>query len=91
MAFSVRIVKSAECSKCANFLATLDKAKFQYKIFDADNPDNIPQLDEWHIVEYPVVQIIDQHDKVSFQFQSGSWSIRSIMWKIADLTKNETK
>ena len=55
----IRIIKSADCENCTAYLKKLEKYGFkEYDIYDADDPKNQKQLDEWNIEDMPIIQTI---------------------------------
>ncbi|KKN26826.1 hypothetical protein LCGC14_0870850 [marine sediment metagenome] len=81
---TVRIISSINCSKCKGYLERLDKRGYNYSAYNADDPKNQQQLDEWKVRDMPVIQIING-DKVMYQFPPGTYSPRLLEQKIEDL------
>jgi len=84
---NVRIIKTKVCAICEGYLPRLDKQGFKYTVYDADDPANQDQLDEWKVEKMPVIQLVDNMDQVKFQFSPGTFSPRAINFKIAQLKK----
>ena len=81
---ATRIIKSNNCKICKSYLERLDSQGFKYEIYDADDPKNQKQLDEWRVEKMPVVQIVEiKKDEVivRYQFASGTYSPRMINYK----------
>ena len=83
---NVRIITTKHCPKCKAYLDRLNQQQFNYQIYDADDPDNQNQLDEWGILDMPVVQLVD-NQKILFQFAPGTFSPRAINHKISTISK----
>ena len=82
----IRIIKSSDCEKCKSYFNKLDKFGFtEYDIYDADEPKNQKQLDEWNIEEMPVIQVYDPStDKVyyTFPYCERGYSPRSLKYRV---------
>ena len=85
-----RIVKSDDCKICKKYLPRLKEQGFAYEIYDADDPKNQDELDEWKIEKMPVVQIVEVKGLkriLKYQFAPGPFSTRIINYKIQQLKK----
>jgi hypothetical protein len=64
---------------------------FKYELYDGDDSANAKELDSWHILDFPVVQIIEElpdgTKRVKHQFLAGPIAPRTIMRKIDELSK----
>jgi len=85
----VRIISSKNCPRCKGYLLRLDKQGFKYQIYDSDDPKNKGQLDAWRITDLPVIQIIDESEKVRYSFPAGTYSTRFINAKIDELKEKK--
>lgn len=81
----VRIASSQNCPICKSYLNRLDKLGFKYQVLDADDIENKEFLDQQHIFELPVVQILDSDGRLKWQFPHGEYSPRAINAKISSL------
>lgn len=83
----VRVIVSKNCKVCKVYLPRLDKVNYSYETYDGDAKENQRQLDEWKIVEFPVVQIVDADGNLLHQFPKGPLAPRAIDYKMAQLAK----
>lgn len=87
----VRIIKSDDCPICKTYLARLTAQKFEFEIYDGDDPSHQAELDQWGITDYPVVQILDDNRIVKHQFPRGTYSPLAIRHAMNQLTKAGVK
>ena len=88
MNLGIRIISSKECQKCKAFLKELDLNKVVYTVYDADAEENESQLDDWEIVDMPVVHIVDlDTGKIMHPFQPGRITIFSLRMKIDSIQR----
>jgi len=66
-------------------MKVLDKFAMQYENYDADDPLHQKQLDEWKVINMPVLQIINESNSVLFQFPPGQPGINTIKLKMQSL------
>jgi arsenate reductase-like glutaredoxin family protein len=85
----VRIIKTKKCLICESYLPRLNKQGFEYTVYDADNPANEKELDEWKIEKMPVIQLVDDDGAVKYQFPPGTFSPRAINHRISQLSKGQ--
>ncbi len=84
-----RVIKKSNCEICSGYMRRLDKMGFDYETYDTDE-GNVADMDAWRIADLPVIQIVDEHGKVHYQwpYSKGGISPRAIRHKIKDLEKN---
>lgn len=85
--YSVRIIKSENCWICKRYIPQLTKSGLQFELFDGDALENAALLDGWKIESFPVIQILDKDKNVAYQFPSGTFSNRSINFKLDEISK----
>lgn len=85
--FYIRIIKSNNCWICKKYITQMEKTGLQFELFDGDALENSPLLDKWNVNAFPVVQILDKNKDVVYQFPQGSFSSRSINFKIDEISK----
>jgi arsenate reductase-like glutaredoxin family protein len=85
----LRIIKSKDCLVCKNYLPRLDKSGIVYELYDADDPANQKQLDEWKIDDLPVVQIVNSNGSIKYQFPHGAYSPTVLRYKMEELAARE--
>lgn len=72
MNLKIRIISSKQCDKCQAYLQDLDRQKFVYTVYNADDEANQDRLDAWGITDMPVVHIVDgDSDKIMHSFPTG--------------------
>ena len=89
----IQIVTSKQCPFCEAFLKRLAKLNFdEFEEYDADDPANKDELDAWHIVDMPIVQIVNNSGEVKYRFpySSNGYSPRSMKYKRDELKNKES-
>ncbi len=84
-----RIITQEDCQKCKLYLRTLRDQGIKFEIYKSEDPGHQENLDKWKIEDMPVVQIIDDSDKVLHQFPPGMFSSRAIKHKTKMLKENK--
>lgn len=84
-----RIITKEDCQKCKLYLRTLRDQGIKFEIYKSEDPGHQENLDKWRIEDMPVVQIIDESDKILHQFPHGMFSSRAIKHKIKMLKENK--
>ena len=88
----IQIITSQECELCKAFLKRLAKLDFtEFQEYSADDLSNKSQLDQWRIVDMPVVQIVNDDGKEIYRFpySEKGYSPRSMKYKRDELQDKE--
>jgi len=64
----VRVIGSKDCPRCGRLLKQYEKVGFDCVHYNADDSNNQAELDKWHVVDMPVVDIIDDRGHILKRF-----------------------